>query len=121
MNDTFRFYGQTAFINRPIDTVVRDFQNTYVTGAAGKDAEVLRQLERLLELMLGSSDLTDDTKEDAARAVHSLALEVTRKERSKLSLMGTLTAIADVVGKAADIATPAAALVAAVMRLLGLA
>ena len=48
MSDNFNFYGQTTFINRPVDTVIQDFQNTY-SSALGQG-----ELSQLLRLVLSS-------------------------------------------------------------------
>ncbi|TDP96176.1 hypothetical protein EV186_104158 [Labedaea rhizosphaerae] len=56
------FTGPTTFINKPIDTVISDFQNTYASTAGGQLAEVLR-------LVLTSADLAPADKVDLARRV----------------------------------------------------
>ena len=56
------FTGPTTLINKPVDTVIRDFQNTHVSTAGAQLAEVLR-------LVLTSADLLPEDKVDLARQV----------------------------------------------------
>jgi hypothetical protein len=68
VSENFYFQGaNTTFINRPKDTVIRDFQNSYGSGAGAGE------LGRLLELVLSSGSLGDRQREEAAAAVHELA------------------------------------------------
>jgi hypothetical protein len=120
VSETFNFHGQTTFINRPVDTVIRDFQNQYVSGADEGTREILNQLEELIRLMLSSKDLQPDQAEDAVQAVHNVAEQIKGKKGSRLTLKGTLQAVQAVVSRAADIAGPAAAIVTAVLSLLAL-
>ena len=49
MTEKYIFKGQTTFINRPKDTVIRDFQNQYIAGEeSGKDS-INSNIARLLE------------------------------------------------------------------------
>lgn len=120
MSENFNFHGQTTFINRPVDTVIRDFQNQYVSGADEDTREILDRLEELIRLMLSSKDLPPEQAEDAVQAVHTVAGQVKEKKGNKLSLKGTLQAVQTLVSGAADIAGPAAAIVTAVLSLLSL-
>jgi hypothetical protein len=56
------FTGPTTFINKPVDTVIRDFQNTHVSTAGDRLADVLR-------LVLTSEDLRPEDKVDLARRI----------------------------------------------------
>ena len=71
MSDNFNFYGQTTFINRPVDTVIQDFQNTY-SSTPGQG-----ELSQLLRLVLSSKNLPDDAKEEAATTIHEVAGDLT--------------------------------------------
>jgi hypothetical protein len=118
----YEFHGeQTTFIERPINTTIQDFQNTYISGEEGATKEALTQLQELVKLILQSEQLNDDTKNDAVSAVHAVAEQVKDQKGSKLTLKGTLEAIRDVVTQAADVAGPAVAIIASVLKLVGLA
>jgi hypothetical protein len=119
MADQFTFHGQTTFIDKPKDTVIQDFQNTYVSGETGPSAEALTELKRLVELLLSSQDLPKENKEEAVQAVHSVAEQIKENKGGKLTLKGTLDAVRGVVEKAADIAGPAVAIISTVLKLIG--
>lgn len=102
MTENFNFHGPTTFVNKPVDTVVQNFQNNYAT-ASGE------QLAALLRLVLTSADLPEQDREEAARLVHEAAASTAPATvESKLSKVGRIVA------RAADIATPAAAIVTSV-------
>ncbi|GAA3598919.1 hypothetical protein [Kribbella ginsengisoli] len=107
MTENFNFHGQTTFINRPVDTVITDFQNAHATGS---------DLTTLLRLVLTSDQLTDDQREQVAQLIDEVAGELNGpdvdKTRTKLERIKTT------VSKAADIATPALGIVAKVLELL---
>lgn len=119
MSDQFTFHGQTTFIDKPSHTVIRDFQNSYLSGEAAKD-EVVNELKRLVELLLSSKDLSPTVKEDAVQAVHDVADKVNNGSGSRLSVKATLEAIKGVVDKAADVAGPAIGVITSVLKLLGM-
>jgi hypothetical protein len=121
MTEKFVFHGQTTFINRPRDTVIRDFQHSYVKGDGSAADDVNSELARLLELILDSGELDDGVKEEAAAAVDGLARDVAAGRASKLTLRGALEAVGEVVKGANDIAQPALGLIASVLRLVGAA
>jgi hypothetical protein len=75
---------------------------------------------KLVDLILNSKGLSPAAKEEAAQALHSVASDVKEEKANKLTLKGTLQAVQDVVSKAADIAGPAIAVIATVLKLLGL-
>lgn len=121
MPEKFIFQGQTTFIDRPRDTVIQNFQNTYITGDNSDRDKVNQEILKLIDSILKSNALAKDTKEDAVQALHSVAEQVKEGKGNRLTLKGTLTAIQDVVSKAADIATPALAIISTILKLLGLA
>jgi hypothetical protein len=103
MTDSFHFHGQTTFINRPVDTVIQDFQNRYQTGPAPDE------LNELLRLILSSVSLSNADKQDSAAAVYDLADDFASggdrsRIREKLSALGsTLAGVADVAKPALEI------------------
>ncbi|MFJ8043225.1 EsaB/YukD family protein [Kitasatospora sp. NPDC096147] len=111
VTENFYFQGtNTTFINRPTDTVVRDFQHTYA-GASGTP-----ELGRLLTLLLTSRDLSDTDRETAAQLVHEIARDPAAAEPAGPTRMERLRAI---LASAADIAQPALALLAAAATAFG--
>lgn len=60
------FHGPTTFINKPVNTVIRDFQNTHA-------GEYGAQLTELLSLALNSADLTPEDRLELARRVTRVA------------------------------------------------
>ncbi|MFF4255089.1 hypothetical protein ACFY1L_28165 [Streptomyces sp. NPDC001663] len=113
VSENFYFQGtNTTFINRPKDTVVRDFQNTYgsATGAA--------DLTQLLELVLSSRDLNDTQREEAAGAVHDLARAAAQPEPDVPAVRGRIERLrALMTGAGADIAQSAMAILASLLGL----
>jgi hypothetical protein len=107
MSETFHFHGPTTFVNRPVDTVIRDFQNSY--GSAGSAGSVgdLAQLTELLRLVLTSAALSEQDRERAATAVHEAAGELAAPEPARSGVLAKLKVVADVVGRASDIVAPA--------------
>lgn len=120
MAENFTFHGQTTFINKPRETVIQNFQNNYITGENAERDKVNAEILKLVDLVLKSKDLPDESKEETAQALHSVAGQVKEGEGNKLTLKGTLNAIKDVVSKAADIAVPAISTISTVLKLLGL-
>ena len=78
------------------------------------------EISKLIKLVQDSKNLSDENKEDATQALNSIADQVKENKANKLTLKGTLTAVQDVVSKAADIAGPGLAIVSTVFKLLGL-
>jgi hypothetical protein len=109
MTENFNFHAQTTFINRPINTVITDFQNSH-----GTDTD----LATLLQLVLTSEQLTDDQREQVAQLIHEVAgeLDISTPDTSKTR--NQLDRIKTTVSKAADIATPALTIIAKVLELL---
>ncbi|MGW2389027.1 hypothetical protein ACWCYK_05925 [Streptomyces lydicamycinicus] len=66
MTENFTFYGQTTFINRPVDTVIRDFQNTH--GSVPHEEDLAALLRAVLAAPLNEAD-----REQAARTVVQVA------------------------------------------------
>ncbi|MEU6182745.1 hypothetical protein [Streptomyces coeruleorubidus] len=112
VSENFYFQGtNTTFINRPADTVIRDFQKTYASGIGGDE------LTRLLELVLYSRDLSDVEREEAAGAVHDLARITAEPELDVPAIPSRLERLRELLAGAADIAQPALAIVASVAAL----
>lgn len=105
MTENFNFHGPTTFINKPVDTVVQDFQNTHTSAHA-------EQLARLLELVLSSRDLSDREREDTARLIEETAEAAEGDEPAAIE--SKLGRISRIVSRAADIAAPASTIVESV-------
>lgn len=110
LTENFTFYGQTTFINRPVDTVVKDFQQTY--GAVPHE----QNLSELLRAVL-TAKLPEAEKEQAAQAVSRIATDLAvpdpKAAAAKLAtLRTTLTA-------AAGAALPALEIINKILSLLG--
>jgi hypothetical protein len=121
MSEHFIFHGQTTFIDKPRDTVIQNFQNTYITGDGSDRDKINTELKKLVELILSSRELSNPAKAETVEAVHSVAAQVTEQKANKLTLKGTLQAIREVVSKAADIAVPAIGIFTTLAKLLGFA
>ncbi len=119
MSDQFIFHAQTTFIDKPSNTVIQNFQNSYISGDGSERDKVNIELVNLVKLILDSRDMPDDTKEESVEALHSIAEQVKDQKANKLTVKGTLEAIKDIVSKTADIASPALAIIATVFKLLG--
>jgi hypothetical protein len=120
MNEKFVFHGQTTFIDSPRDTVIQNFQNTYIVGDGSDRDKINSEIKKLVDLILDSKDLPKEDKEEAVQALHDVAEQVKEQKGSKLTVKGTLQAIQDVVSKAADIANPALGIITTVLKLLGI-
>jgi hypothetical protein len=118
MNEKLVFYGQTAFIDTPRDTVIQNFQNTYIAGDGSDSDKINSKIKELVDLILDSKDLPREDKEETIQALHAVAEQVKEQKGGKLTLKGTLQAVQEVVSKAADIATPALGIIATVLKLL---
>lgn len=113
VTENFYFQGaNTTFINKPVDTVVRDFQHTYAQAPAQDD------LTRLLALVLTSRDLPDADREEAAGAVHDLARITAEPEPDTATARTRLQRLREILASGADIAQPALAIVASVAGML---
>ncbi|WP_237532707.1 MULTISPECIES: hypothetical protein [unclassified Streptomyces] len=114
VTENFYFQGtHTTFINKPVDTVVRDFQNTYAQAPAQED------LARLLMLVLNSRDLPDADREEAAGAVHDLARITAEPEPDSATARTRLERLRELLIASNDIAQPALAIVTSVAGMLG--
>ncbi len=120
MEEKIAFHGQTTFIDRPKDTIIQNFQNTYLAGDNSDKDKVIAQMAQLIELVLDSKELPDSDKEEVTQALHSVAEQVKEEKAAKLTLKGTLEAVKDIVSDASDIAIPALAIIATLFKLLGL-
>ncbi|MFI5713332.1 hypothetical protein [Kribbella sp. NPDC051620] len=109
MTENFNFHGQTTFINRPVNTVITDFQNSHPTGT---------DLTTLLRLVLDSEQLTDDQREQVAQLINEVAGELDSGTPDTIKTRRQLDRIKTTVSKAADIATPALTIIAKVLELL---
>ncbi|WP_328326216.1 hypothetical protein OHA70_37525 [Kribbella sp. NBC_00382] len=109
MTENFNFHGQTTFINRPVNTVITDFQNSH---GAGTD------LAGLLRLVLTSEQLTDEQREQVAQLINEVAGELDTGAPDGGKTRTQLERIKTTVSKAADIATPALTIIAKVLELL---
>jgi hypothetical protein len=121
MEENFTFNAQTTFINKPQDTVIRDFQNLYEYGSSDEQMALLEKLEELIRLVLSSVDLNDSNKELTVAKVHNIAKEARAPEPDRSTLKNGVIALKETVSKAADIAAPALSIVAAIMTMLSLA
>jgi hypothetical protein len=120
MSEKFVFHGQTTFIDQPRDTVIQNFQNTYITGDNSDKDRVNHEIIKLLNLIWSSKDLPKEEKDESIQALHTVAEQVKQEKGSKLTIKGTLKAIQEILNKAADIATPALGIIATILKLLGL-
>jgi hypothetical protein len=111
VNETFHFHGQTTFINRPIDTVISDFQNTY------DSSQIREQLSQLLRLILASQYLKDEEKESAALIVNEIAA-ASEDLQERPRLRDRLIALQGKLSKVADIAAPALEIIASLHELI---
>lgn len=109
MTENFNFHGQTTFINRPVNTVITDFQNSH-----GSDTD----LAGLLRLVLTSEQLTDEQREQVAQLINEVAGELDTGTPDGGKTRKQLERIKTTVSKAADIATPALTIIAKVLELL---
>ncbi|RAG80542.1 hypothetical protein DN069_37600 [Streptacidiphilus pinicola] len=98
-------------MNRPQDTVVRDFQNTYATAVGAPE------LRRLLELVLSSRDLSDQDREEAADAIHALARLGATPHPDLPAARPRLERLRALLSAGADIAKPALAILASLTPL----
>lgn len=120
MSEKFTFYGQTTFIDQPRDTVIQNFQNTYVSGDNSDRDKIILEIKNLLDLILNSKELPKKEKEETIQALHSVAEQVKEQKGGKLAIKGTLKAVQEIVTKAADISIPALGIITVVLKLLGL-
>jgi hypothetical protein len=112
VTENFTFYGQTTFINRPTDTVITDFQNAY-SSVTGRD-----ELIELLTLVLGSRDLVEADKENAAQLIHQAAAQIAGPEADRGQVRKKLDTLKAILSRAADIASPALEIVSSILRLI---
>lgn len=108
MSENFEFHGPTTFVNKPVDTVIQDFQNTHTTDTG-------QQLAALLRLILTSRDLPEPDRVAAARLVDEVASGKQEGDEPK----SRLAKIGEFVSGAADIAGPAARIVESTSKIFG--
>jgi len=99
VSENFHFHGPTTFINRPVDSVIQDFQNSY-----GTVTDEAVQLRELLRLVLTSTALPEPDRTRAAAAVHEAARELPQGR----GVLDRLKLVSEIVARASDIAAPAA-------------
>ena len=105
MSENFYFQGEnTTFINRPQDTVIRDFQNAHGT-ALGAD-----QLTELLRLVLSSGDMSAADREEAAGTIDELARLGSGTAPDRVVAGTRLERLRALLSSSADIAQPALAI-----------
>ncbi|MFF2999468.1 hypothetical protein ACFVTC_33715 [Streptomyces sp. NPDC057950] len=107
VTENFYFQGEkTTFINRPQDTVIRDFQNTYGTIQHADD------LIRLLQLVLVSRDMAATNRNAAASEIHDLARIGADPEPDLPAARTRIERLRALLSSGADIAQPALAILA---------
>ncbi|MET9800875.1 hypothetical protein [Streptomyces sp. NPDC006368] len=107
VSENFYFQGEnTTFINRPQDTVIRDFQNTYAAAPGADD------LARLLQLVLSSRDVAAPDREAAAAAIHEVARIGAAPEPDLPAVRTRVERLRELLAASADIAQPALAILA---------
>ena len=112
VSDQFNFHGQTTFVNRPVNTVITDFQNAHGDGPAQ------RGLGELLQLVLSSSALGEAERERLAKLVDEAAGESASDSPEPGKVRGILETVKTAVSDASDIAGPAIGIIAKVLELL---
>jgi hypothetical protein len=112
VSDQFNFHGQTTFVNRPVNTVITDFQNAHGDGPAQ------RGLGDLLQLVLSSSTLGEAERERLAKLVDDAAGESASDSPEPGKVRGILETVKTAVSDASDIAGPAIGIIAKVLELL---
>jgi hypothetical protein len=115
MSSTFNFYGQTTFIDKPKDTVIREFQNTYMAGGDAHSRQINEQILQLIEVILKSKQLPAPQKNAAVQQLHTVAAEVKDNNVDKGKAKGILESIKDIVTKTADMVTPGIAIVKTIL------
>jgi hypothetical protein len=113
VTDNFNFYGTTNFVNRPVDTVISDFQNSY-----GCEAKAAPELGELLRLVLTSEELSVIQKEEAAELVHQAAGEISASETEAVATVpGKMERLKAIVSASTGIGTPIVELASKVIGL----
>ena len=120
VSEKFIFNHETTFINRPKNSIIQDFQNKHQIDADGENAPILQNLSRLMELVVASTELADIDREDGLRAIDLTATEVRHGNADRITVKGRLQVLKEMLIDAADIATPALAVVSALMAAFGL-
>ena len=119
MSENFTFHGDTTFINKPTHVIVRDFQNTYLPDG-GVSLPALRRIAELVELVASSTALGDADRREIVTALDTMAAEVKNGTADQPAVKGRLRSLADTLRGAADIATPALTIIAALADLIKL-
>jgi hypothetical protein len=112
VSENFHFHGQnTTFINRPQDTIIQDFQNTYPTTLG------LDELTRLLQLVLSSRDFTTSDREEAAETIRDVARLGASRHQDLPTARTRLERLRSLLTTCADVAQPALQIVASLLKL----
>lgn len=111
VSESFNFYGSTSFVNRPTTSVISDFQNVYGEGSA---KAVAPELTRVLQLILESSQLPLDKKEEAAVLVHEAAMQIGTGPEGDVVASSKLDKVKDIVSGVVGIGAPIVKLIAKV-------
>lgn len=120
MSDKFVFHGQTTFIDKPKDTVIQNFQNTYIAGESLEKDKINQEILKLIEIVLESKSLSNDDKNETTQALHTMAEQIKEDKTNKLTVKGTLQVIQEIISKTTDIAIPGIAIISTIMKLLGI-
>jgi hypothetical protein len=110
--------AQVTVIEEVFQSIVQDFQNKYLTDSSNPEAA--KELRALLQLVKDSQALPADEKVDTIKAIGALGKEITAPQPNKVVVEGIFEKVKSVVSAAADIAEPAAKIVATVAPLLAL-
>ncbi|MEU6156152.1 hypothetical protein ABZ816_39885 [Actinosynnema sp. NPDC047251] len=98
--ENITIHGPTTFINKPINTVIKDFQNTHTSTYGARLAEVLR-------LTLNSEDLPPaDRVELAKRVTKAVDVLESPNVRSRFAVRYALADIRDLAYRSKDVAQP---------------
>ncbi|MGW3013084.1 hypothetical protein ACWC9R_30310 [Streptomyces sp. NPDC001219] len=110
MTENFHFHGQTTFINRPVDTVLHDFQNT--RGNVPHEEELAALLRAVLAVPLDDAD-----RERAAQTVVQVADDLAVPDHD--AARNRLTTLRTALTGAAGVAQPALDIISRILPLLG--
>jgi hypothetical protein len=115
MKSTFNFYGQTTFIDKPKNTIIKEFQNMYTSTNNDEQNKINKEILKLIEIVLDSKDISKDDKNASVDALHRMANDVKEEKVNKVSAKGILESIKEIVTKASDIATPAIGIIKTIL------
>jgi hypothetical protein len=111
MGNIFNFHGQTTFIDKPKDTIIKDFQNQYITGDNQQANEINSNLLKLIEVILETKNISNEDKNSSVDALHRIATDVKDGKANKLTAKGTLKSIQEIVTKTSEVVSPAIAII----------